>query len=266
LLQKAPPSAADSQTNFGAPPPGGVAPAVRERASSTASSKSNVSNSANAQTFDGSGAPVVKRKGRFMVTNVKDPGLVAVPVQAVMTSVASQPMDSIQTAISGGIDGQTFAYGAQMMMVAPAAHLSMPQQVQNAAAPPQEGSNPAMTTVTFQQSAGAVQPPTVAGSSGPVPLPTLPAETAAGMATQHATGEDPQAKAKPKGQPHKLSPHPNAARGSGGGLAGQSGLGKVFYFLDQMRLEVTDADKTIKTLQSDMKFLVRILSPCYKIH
>ena len=34
------------------------------------------------------------------------------------------------------------------------------------------------------------------------------------------------------------------------------GLGKVFYFLDQMKLEVTDADRTIKNLQTDMKILV----------
>jgi hypothetical protein len=34
------------------------------------------------------------------------------------------------------------------------------------------------------------------------------------------------------------------------------GLGKVFYFLDQMKMEVTEADRCIKTLQSDMKLLV----------
>jgi len=34
-----------------------------------------------------------------------------------------------------------------------------------------------------------------------------------------------------------------------------TGLGKVYYFLDQMKLEVTEADKTIKCLQKDMKFL-----------
>ena len=37
------------------------------------------------------------------------------------------------------------------------------------------------------------------------------------------------------------------------------GLGKVFYLLDQMRQEVTDADRTIKTFQTDLKLLVRIL-------
>eukprot|EP00550_Attheya_septentrionalis_P012575 CAMPEP_0198304816 /NCGR_PEP_ID=MMETSP1449-20131203/57594_1 /TAXON_ID=420275 /ORGANISM="Attheya septentrionalis, Strain CCMP2084" /LENGTH=947 /DNA_ID=CAMNT_0044007345 /DNA_START=185 /DNA_END=3028 /DNA_ORIENTATION=+ len=38
-------------------------------------------------------------------------------------------------------------------------------------------------------------------------------------------------------------------------LDGKGGLGKVLYFLDQMKLEVTDADRTIKELQSGMKFL-----------
>ena len=38
-------------------------------------------------------------------------------------------------------------------------------------------------------------------------------------------------------------------------LASQKGLGKVFYFLDQMRTEVLDADRTIKALQSEMKSL-----------
>lgn len=36
------------------------------------------------------------------------------------------------------------------------------------------------------------------------------------------------------------------------------GLGKVFYLLDQMKIEVSDADGCIKTLQTDMKLLVRI--------
>jgi hypothetical protein len=41
-------------------------------------------------------------------------------------------------------------------------------------------------------------------------------------------------------------------------LGGKGGLGKVLYFLDQMKLEVTDADRTIKELQSGMKFLVSL--------
>jgi len=40
------------------------------------------------------------------------------------------------------------------------------------------------------------------------------------------------------------------------GLVGQPGLGKVLYFLDQMRSEVSDADKMIKSLTTDMRCLV----------
>jgi hypothetical protein len=52
---------------------------------------------------------------------------------------------------------------------------------------------------------------------------------------------------------------PKVARQSPSGSMGQAGLGKVFYFLDQMRLEVSGADRTIKTLQIDMKCLVSII-------
>jgi hypothetical protein len=36
----------------------------------------------------------------------------------------------------------------------------------------------------------------------------------------------------------------------------QQGFGKMLYFLDQMKLEVTDADQKIKSLQTDMRCLV----------
>ena len=48
-------------------------------------------------------------------------------------------------------------------------------------------------------------------------------------------------------------------------LASQKGLGRAYYFLDQMRTEISDADRTIKSLQSEikglqsnMKLLVRV--------
>jgi hypothetical protein len=50
---------------------------------------------------------------------------------------------------------------------------------------------------------------------------------------------------------------PTPSRHTSSALAGQQGFGKLLYFLDQMRLEVNDADKNIKTLQTDMKCLVR---------
>ena len=43
------------------------------------------------------------------------------------------------------------------------------------------------------------------------------------------------------------------------GSLSAGGLGKVFYLLDQMKNEVTGADRTIKTLQTDMKLMVSLL-------
>jgi hypothetical protein len=51
---------------------------------------------------------------------------------------------------------------------------------------------------------------------------------------------------------------PGMQRGPSGIKGGQAnvGFGKVFYFLEQMKLEVTEADRTIKSQARDMKFLV----------
>lgn len=45
--------------------------------------------------------------------------------------------------------------------------------------------------------------------------------------------------------------------GSNGALS-PAGLGKIFYLLDQMKTEMTEADQSIKNFQTDMKLLVRI--------
>ena len=50
---------------------------------------------------------------------------------------------------------------------------------------------------------------------------------------------------------------PSVQRGaSAKGAPTNVGFGKVFYFLEQMKLEVTEADRTIKNQGRDMKFLV----------
>ena len=45
------------------------------------------------------------------------------------------------------------------------------------------------------------------------------------------------------------------------GVQTNVGFGKVLYFLDQMKLEVTEADRTIKEQENDMKFLVSCVCP-----
>ncbi len=56
-------------------------------------------------------------------------------------------------------------------------------------------------------------------------------------------------------------------RGPSGSKVGPAnvGFGKVFYFLEQMKLEVTEADRTIKNQGRDMKFLVSFAFPCAQI-
>ena len=57
-------------------------------------------------------------------------------------------------------------------------------------------------------------------------------------------------------QKNLVAPRNGTGYGAGAGIGNGAGLGKVFYFLDQMKTEVTDADRTIKSLQKDMKFMV----------
>ena len=49
------------------------------------------------------------------------------------------------------------------------------------------------------------------------------------------------------------------------GIWSSVGLGKVFYLLEQMKSEVTDADRVIKTLQTDMKLLVSKIQSILRI-
>jgi hypothetical protein len=48
-----------------------------------------------------------------------------------------------------------------------------------------------------------------------------------------------------------------STRNSTVGYTGRQGVGKIFYFLDQLRLEAMDAERTIKNLQTDLRLLVR---------
>lgn len=67
--------------------------------------------------------------------------------------------------------------------------------------------------------------------------------------------KQPPAVAPAQTQPPRNKQRNLVAPRSTPGYGNGAGLGKVFYFLDQMRNEVTDADRTIKSLQKDMKFM-----------
>jgi len=91
------------------------------------------------------------------------------------------------------------------------------------------------------------------------------------LSTQSTATPAPAAEQDP-GKMSPVSPHAqqppqqqrprrqNPPRNTAVGFAGRQGLGKVFYFLDQMRLEVTDADRMIRNLQMDIKHLVSVVS------
>ena len=218
-----PPQLDRKTTNPPPPPPTAATPVlphsqlVRERTSSIASIQGGMSvTGQQPTTFDGTGAPVVKKKGRFVVTNVKDPGFVAVPLQAIVSN---------DTNI---------------------------QMVLTTANPSTANGNISATVVPTTIVQAATANPSLVHTSQP-PLqhpPPLAPTTTATPANTPATVSD---KKRPEGAPRQRQAP--GSRNNGGGLAAQSGLGKVFYFLDQMKMEVTEADKTIKSLQADLRFV-----------
>jgi hypothetical protein len=58
-------------------------------------------------------------------------------------------------------------------------------------------------------------------------------------------------------QPPPSASGPTARNHNAGGYTGRQGVGKMFHYLDQLRLEATDAERTIKNLQTDVRLLVR---------
>lgn len=103
-----------------------------------------------------------------------------------------------------------------------------------------------------------------------VPLTQVAAERIDSSANQH--GQTPSESSSAISKP--LNPHEKAATQvqakkpipkrtiktpnyvASNGTYGNLGLGKLSYFLDQMKSEVSDADRMIKHLQTDMKVLV----------
>lgn len=275
----------------------------------------------NPQTFDGTSAPRVKKMGRFVVSNVKDPTSIPMAIQpqqgqspaAMPTeqSVQQQVQQNQQISMNQNQTLQPTQYTHvqnqppnQQMAGQHARSLSVPtnfvdtqpfpmvltiaepqtltsysalgvvQQQQIPQASPARGQQlpplppqqlPSDNLSQTQVSASKSTPPSTPGGSMPnnfvespmrsklvtnmqnVPLPKIP---------QSAEKQ----KAVNGGVPKK-----KAAQNRGGklpqtigsnGVLSSVGLGKVFYFLEQMKVEVTEADRIIKTLQTDMKLLV----------
>lgn len=249
----------------------------RERSSSNMSGVSAASNPTGSRTFDGTSVPMVKKKGRFMVSNVKDPGSLGAsaqvaPTQSVVTT-QMPPQVMMQTAGNGTIEASQLSTGSgptayhhhhatMMSVVAPSGHL-MQQPVYYTTAPQHGQSYPQMATYTLQQPMMAMAPapiPMAANpnleSSPPQGVSHSPPPPVAPGAPTTEEGGKPKAKVKPAQQPQQRRAATAPRSTPVVGIGGEAGLGKVLYFLDQMRAEVTVADRTIKSLQTDAKFLV----------
>lgn len=172
------------------------------------------------------------RKGRFVVTTVQDPMTPLAILVPTSPSVAAQ-----------GASGQVYNPTAvvvtsgvvpQQVMYTTAA--PPPPQTQQAA-PPMLEKPPVNRTGNFGQQ--TAQPNTIATEGVATPL--------------EVNRERPRASSELRPR----NPAPPRTTTASNKLNGEKGLGRIFYLVDQMKQEVTDADRTIKSLQSDMKFMVR---------
>jgi hypothetical protein len=136
----------------------------------------------------------------------------------------------------------------------PAVPVSLPQPQNGPTPPPTPGvpqlqNSQAQSELSPMHSHPTANPPLPNASVPKHPAPAVPG-------IQQAKTAPPKKKALP-GRAGRV---PQTVDSDG--TLSTVGLGKVFYFLDQMKMEVTDADRCIKTLQTDIKHLVRIVLFC----
>lgn len=266
---------------------------------------------------DGANAPQVKKKGRFVVTNVPVPEPVPVPeviqTQQPLSGVQAPPQDGSNQPIQQQPQLQLLPQSTTIYQQPVLAHLSIPMDTQLVPPMAQPSSQPQIDPSaaflyatssheqqTISQPLNGVDPmmsnppqsstqsviddsqyrqnnfetpvdrtPSVTQNGTPPPTP-------AGTVERESPGRRPQPAANvpnvplPKlpqttdkqaiAQGKKVAPkRPRRAPQSiaMNGLYGNFGLGKISYFLDQMKSEVAEADRMIKNLQTDTKLLVR---------
>jgi hypothetical protein len=208
------------------------------------------------QTFAGTGAPVVTRKGRFFVTNLKDPSFIAVNFNPQMAKAVVPVQTMLAPAPSVTPPAEPFPSDSTAASLSPSHQL--PPSVVHQASLPQTAGAPQYGVQQYVAPQGVVQP--VAVQQGVVPQPAALPQSAGpqpGVAQEYGIANvDDQNEMAAKTAKSQARRHASVPGSRPLGVAGQTGLGKVFYFLDQMRLEVADADRTIKSLQAEMKFLV----------
>lgn len=229
--------------------------------------------------FDGSGSLVVRKKGRFVVTSVpvssstqQQQQIGASTTESQMSAPPNRPRESTA-------DTQQSHYAQTTVQSAPIMNSGQLQiQASNS------WNDGIATPILLDHSMSQSSTNNGVGGNGtslsvlyinnlqsPGSMIDLnSAETHAAATQQHFTCAADDGSAVPIStanttttlQPRATAtprPVPVTSRSSTtSGLAAQhQGFGKMLYFLDQMKVEVSDADKSIKSLQTDTKFLVR---------
>jgi len=215
-----------------------------------------------------------------VVSNVKDPGLaVAVSVAQQQTTATALPQQQTAATLQQVLSAAAVAAGqVPHLSVAPQQQQPPPgitaQHVIGATPPPGAAAAAAAPPPILQahfvapsQQSGVIymvpNQPGQGQSNGAAALaPPAPnfATISQTQLPQQPVLPMPGLSPTPPRAASKSSQHqqpPPARKAAPGIHAGQqTGFGKLFYFMDQMRAEVVEADRAIKSLQTNNKFLV----------
>ena len=181
--------------------------------------------------------PILKKKGRFVVSNM--------PVQAVFNNYQQEYHPQVAqpenvTMVFPTEEAAT--YGTPMDH---GAHVD-PNQHYYAASNMPPPPPPSIPPPPQQPGTGIETPLSSTSSIHKHYVPETPSCNPSPMVTTHKTDETVGAK-------HLAQPR----RGADGGPNVKQRFGKMILFLDQMRSEVTEADRNVKTMQTNMKCMVR---------
>ncbi|KAL7568020.1 hypothetical protein ACA910_004602 [Epithemia clementina (nom. ined.)] len=223
-------------------------------------------------------APSVRKKGRFVITSVTDPSLLSQSTQMVpitltaaptmIATIPGQPTTSQEqppNAVVGDLRSSTgdhhpttttttttaglmYAPTQTVMMTNGTTATLVPQQVlytATTAAPPQPTAPPLQQHHQQQDQQQQQQQQGKDISTDNKQQQQQQQSNQSSIGAGQDNKQPPRQEQQEQSTTGRYKPRQN--------LASQKGLGKVFYFLDQMRSEVLDADRTIKSLQSEMK-------------
>jgi len=179
-----------------------------------------------------------------MVTTVQDSMMSGQPVAFLVPTTPtrlSAPTGTINAATG---EPERVVYNSAVVMTTGTPLVS--QQVMYAAAPQPQSLQPSVPIIPDKTTdeSGQVRPSTVTsgcGGGGSIPESIRERQRS-------------QSELRPR---NPATRRMNGEKGLGEKGLGEKGLGKAFYLLEQLKQETTDADRTIKTQQSDMRFMVR---------